>query len=456
MFARALSLFCYPPPGRNPSSSSSGGSIVDVPIMKASVAILALALLAEGAVHGPRVESAPSVKGNREGKTFSLAQVPNQNFKGLDVPAAFMKAHLRYGDALPAALSRAVKKDPALMTKFKALSPQVGETGTVQATPAEKFDSEYVVPVGFGTPPQVINVNLDTGSADLWVFSSKTNKQSVNGQTLYRPEDSSTAALQQNYTWSIKYGDESGASGVVYKDRVQVGQTYFDQQAVEAAVDVSQEIAADSFASGILGLSMSRANTVKPKAQLTYMDNIKKDLAMPVFTSNLRSQQPGNYNFGYINQSEYSGQIQYAKIDPQSPYWKVSLTGYQVGNSTGDFKALPWNAIVDTGTSLLLAPEDILKGYWGQVRGAAVDDKGMYVFPCEQTLPDFYFGIGQYRGFVPGAYINYGKVNDSTCFGGIQTSDKIGFAILGDVLLKAQFVVFDLGAMTVGFANKNL
>ncbi|KAL3964929.1 hypothetical protein ACCO45_001933 [Purpureocillium lilacinum] len=407
--------------------------------MKAPTALLVLAVLAEGAVPGPRVEPAPPAREKRDGKTFSVAQIPNKNFQGVDVPVAFMKAHLRYGKSLPPQLSRAVKKNPALMTKFKALSPQVGEAGTVQAIPAETFDSEYVVPVGFGTPPQTINVNLDTGSADLWVFSSKTSKQSVNGQTLYRPEDSSTAKLQQNYTWQIKYGDESGASGIVYKDRVQVGQTYFDQQAVEAAVNVSPEIAADSFASGILGLSMSRANTVKPQAQLTYMDNIKKDLAQPLFTSNLRSQQPGNYNFGYINQSEYTGQIQYAKIDPQSPYWKISLTGYQVGNNTSDLKSYAWNAIVDTGTSLLLAPEEILKGYWSKVQGATTDDKGMY-----------------YRGFVPGAYINYGKVNDTTCFGGIQTSDKIGFAILGDVLLKAQFVVFDLGAMTVGFANKNL
>ncbi|UNI13908.1 hypothetical protein JDV02_000603 [Purpureocillium takamizusanense] len=424
--------------------------------MKTPTALLALALLAEGAVPGSRVDSSSHAREKRDGKTFSVAQIPNKNFQGLDVPTAFIKAHLRYGKSLPPQLMRAVKKNPALMTKFMALSPQVGESGTVQATPAATYDSEYVVPVGFGTPPQTINVNLDTGSADLWVFSSKTAKESVNRQTLYLPEDSSTAKLQQNYTWQIKYGDESGASGIVYKDRVQIGQTYFDQQAVEAAVTVSPEIAADSFASGILGLSMSRANTVKPEAQLTYMDNIQKDLAQPLFTSNLKRQQPGNYNFGYINQSEYKDQIQYAKIDPQSPYWKISLTGYQVGNNTNDLKSYAWNAIVDTGTSLLLVPEEMLKAYWNKVPGATLDDKGMYLYPCAQTPPDFWFAIGQYRGFVPGAYINYGKVNDTTCFGGIQTSDKIGFAILGDVLIKAQFVVFDLGAMTVGFANKNL
>lgn len=42
-----------------------------------------------------------------------------------------------------------------------------GETGTAVARPTEGYDSEYVLPVDIGTPPQTIPLNLDTGSADL-------------------------------------------------------------------------------------------------------------------------------------------------------------------------------------------------------------------------------------------------------------------------------------------------
>ena len=42
-----------------------------------------------------------------------------------------------------------------------------GETGTAVSRPTEGYDSEYVLQVDIGTPPQTIPLNLDTGSADL-------------------------------------------------------------------------------------------------------------------------------------------------------------------------------------------------------------------------------------------------------------------------------------------------
>ena len=47
-------------------------------------------------------------------------------------------------------------------------------------------------------------------------------------------------------------------------------------------------------------------------------------------------------------------------------------------------------------------------------------------------------------------------LNETHCFGGGQRSEGIPFAIFRDVLLKTQFVVFDLGKKRVGFANKLL
>jgi hypothetical protein len=239
----------------------------------------------------------------------------------------------------------------------------------------------------------------------------------------------------------------------VYLDRVQVGETYFDRQAVQAAVQVSPAITADKFASGILGLGMSIANTVRPTKQKTYTDNIKDDLAEPLFTANLQKGIPGNYNFGFINKSEYKGEIGYVPVANSTPYWEISLPGYKVGD--GKAVSRVWNSIVDTGTSLLLLPEDIVKDYYSQVNGSMLD-QGMFVVPCDVELPDFKFQAGGYNGAVPGDYINYGRRSQQPgCYGGIQVAQGIPFAVIGDVFLKSQFVVFDIGKRRVGFAAKD-
>jgi hypothetical protein len=305
------------------------------------------------------------------------------------------------------------------------------------------------------------NVNLVSHLTSLtpivssWVLSTDTYPSQVEGQTLYKPNVSTTSKHLAGESWVIQYGDGSNASGIVYTDRVQVGNTFFATQAIESAINVSEDISDDTFSSGLLGAAFSAANTVRPDKQTTYFDNIKSQLAKPVLTANLKKGKPGNYNFGYINASEYTGNIQYAAINPQSPLWEISVSGYRVGSNDTNYVARVWNAIADTGTSLLLAPDDIVNAYYKQVNGSNLDPNyGMMVVPCNATLPDFAFGLGTYRGIIPGAYINYGKINKTTCFGGIQTSDGAPFAVLGDIALKAQFAVFDYGNNVVGFANK--
>ena len=116
------------------------------------------------------------------------------------------------------------------------------------------------------------------------------------------------------------------------------------------------------------------------------------------------------------------------------------------------------SAIADTGTSLLLVPRGVVGEYYGRVRGSGYDvDWAGWVFPCETALPDWSFRLADgYKGTVPGRYMVYSRVNGTHCFGGMQSSEGIPFAIFGDVLLKAQFVVFDVGEKRVGFASKVL
>jgi aspergillopepsin I len=87
------------------------------------------------------------------------------------------------------------------------------------------------------------------------------------------------------------------------------------------------------------------------------------------------------------------------------------------------------------------------------------DNTGLYIFPCNAKLPDLAFSVGSsYTGVVPGKYINYSVtgLGDGNCIGGLQSSDDIGINIVGDILLKSQFVIFEGGASPrLGFAAKH-
>lgn len=396
----------------------------------------------------PRSEEARNVMG--EG-TFTIKQEKRATTRkrtGLD---AMVRAYAKYNVSLPPQLKVAMKHADEVTARKRG-----SMWGTTSATPPSGYDYEYVSPVKVGTPAQTINMDIDTGSADFWLFYSKTPSIYQGGQTLYYPEKSSTSKRLTDSRWSIGYGDGSGASGVVYTDRVAVGNTYLNGMYVECATYVSSSFTNDAYSSGLFGLGLG-GNTVKPTAQGTYAQKIQSSLAAPLFTANLKNGAAGNYNFGYIATFEFQGRIQYSYVDKSSIYWKFVATGYRIGTSTATYTTLPYTAIADTGTTLLLLPDSIVQAYWSKVAGAAYDSSwAAILFPCSRTLPDFTFGIGTYRGVIPGRYMNYGQVNSSTCYGGIQSQGTIGFSIFGDIALKAQFVVFDLGNRRVGFANKKL
>lgn len=255
--------------------------------------ITALGTLGLASALPPRI-GATQVDQGASGKPFSgrttLRQVPRPNYR-LNGARSVYRTYLKYGAPIPEHLLRAVAYTDSLHAAAAAASTDAKrDTGSAPANPVSpKYDKAYVTPVTIGTPPQTLDLDFDTGSSDLWVFSSRQPASEVNGQQIYSPEDSSTSQRLEGYTFSIGYGDGSGARGVVYTDDVTVGGLTVKGQAVEAAEEVSDQFTAEKNIHGLLGLGFSKVNRVTPERQLTFFDSVLPDLDEPVFAADLQA-----------------------------------------------------------------------------------------------------------------------------------------------------------------------
>ena len=323
-----------------------------------------------------------------------------------------------------------------------------GNDGEGTATP-EKHDQANNSPFTIGG--QTLNLNFDTGSADLWVFSTEMPSNEDSGHTLFNPSQSSTWTTYTGGSWSILYGDDSNAQGNVGFDTVNIGGAIVQKQCIELATEASGSFLRDRASDGLVGLAFSSINQVQPEQQKTFFANIMHSLDQPIFTVDL-SESSGIYEFGSIDSTKYTGDIHYAPVDSSQGYWQIQSEAYTLGGKQIACTICS-PTVADTGTSLLLLDEDIVAAYYKQVQGAQFSySKGGYVFPCSASLPELGIAIGDYMATITDTV--YGRVSEDLCFGGIQRNTGDGMNILGDVFLKQVFAVFDGGNLRLGIAEK--
>jgi len=303
-----------------------------------------------------------------------------------------------------------------------------------------------------------VHLDFDTGSADLWVFSSELPPSKQSGHTIYNPKKSSTAKPLKNATWNISYGDGSSASGNVYTDTVTLGGLVIKNQAVECASKLSPEFATGQ-GDGLLGLAFDLINTVKPSAAPTPVQNMNTEGVTPkgaeIFTCMLTrfNEEPGFYTFGYIDEDGLNGATPfYTPVVDNSGFWKVNSTSAVVAGKTIN---RPHNtAICDTGTTLCLVDSALCSAIYGHIKGAKFDSNfNGWVFPSTTLLdhlPSVQIVIGSKPFDVSPADLAFGPSQDGWYFGGFQDRGSMTFDILGDVFLKNVYAIWDAGNKRFG------
>ncbi|KAL5869437.1 hypothetical protein ACKVWC_010184 [Pyricularia oryzae] len=427
--------------------------------MRSIINLLYLALLATVVSAAP----ANNQKRSIQKRSFKVDRVRNLNFKGHNGPRELMKAYAKYSMPVPQGLLDAIaaqgkpefKSQSVGESKISAQDPATNSSkaagvGLVTATP-EAGDVEYLSPVTIGG--QTLNLDFDTGSSDLWIFSTMLPQNVQAGHTNFDPAKSTTFKQAQGLSFKIRYGDGSGASGVVGTETVDIGGVTVTGQAVEMATQVSGSFVKDTANNGLVGLAYSKLNTVSPVPQQTFFDNVMPSLAEPLFTADLRKGAMGAYEFGRIDNSKFTGEMKFIPVNTTRGFWQFSSEKFQVGNGQVKQGTKGGQAIADTGTTLILANPTTVQGYYSQVPGAVNDQQvGGITIPCDAKLPDLMLDVGGVMAKVKGSDIVFAQVQGNTCFGGMQPTTS-SLQIYGDIFFKSQFVVFNGGNNTLGIAD---
>lgn len=348
-----------------------------------------------------------------------------------------------------------------LQKRKKDATTGTSTTGLVSADDVQN-DSLYLTPVQIGTPAQTLYLDFDTGSSDLWVWSTELPKNiqsQAKGkyQTIFDPTKSSTFKKTTGSTWQISYGDNSSASGDVGTDNVTVGGVTIKNQAIELAKKMSTQFVQGA-GSGLLGLAWGSINTVKPKQVQTPVENMITQADIPktaeLFTSYLGSWRDANeadkgqsfYTFGYIDQTviKASGaDVYYTPVDNSQGFWQFASTSYSIN---GQSVARSGNtAIADTGTTLALVADDVCAAIYKAIPGAKYDSSNQgYIFPTSTTaaqLPDVAFAVGDKLFHVAKEDLGFADAGNGFVYGGIQSRGDLNFDILGDTWLKGIYAV---------------
>ncbi|XP_030640694.1 pepsin A-like [Chanos chanos] len=299
-------------------------------------------------------------------------------------------------------------------------------------------DLSYYGVISIGTPPQSFKVIFDTGSSNLWVPSIYCSSQACQNHAEFNPLASSTFQWSSQ-TISIQYGTGS-MNGYLGYDTVVVGgitvsNQIFGLSTTEAAFMASMQ------ADGILGLAFPSisASGATPVFDNMMSQNLVSQNLFSVYLSS--NDQSGSFIlFGEVDSSYYSGSLTWIPLSSET-YWQITMNSVIIdGNTVGC--AGGCQAILDTGTSLIVAPSTDFNNIVSWI-GATVDEYGDVIVNCNNisSMPPVTFTLNGNAFTIPAsAYVSqsYGE-----CMAGFGNGGSQQLWILGDVFLQQFYAVFD-------------
>ncbi|KAF8473670.1 acid protease [Russula ochroleuca] len=300
-----------------------------------------------------------------------------------------------------------------------------------------------------GTPSKEYSVNIDTGSANL--FLPGPSCQSCQGHTIYDPSNSSTAkdlGLSANLTYAL-----GNVAGHVFADTVNLGGLEASNGTLVVASDVAVNFNATNFgADGTLGMGL---RGLSPFNATTIFETLVEEnqLEEPVFGLVL-AESNSELIIGGRDSSRFKGNLSYTPVDSGMGYWHTKFDNITINGN--DIQINNTEVIIDTGNVLLLGDQisigNIYKGIPGSARFNSSDPSfgsQFWTFPCNTTVNASISFDNTPFDISPDIF-NLGTIGGGLCVGAFAEfpagATYPGFWVLGDVFLRNVYTEFDYGS----------
>ncbi|KAK6506595.1 hypothetical protein TWF481_005053 [Arthrobotrys musiformis] len=347
----------------------------------------------------------------------------------------------------------------------------------------------YLANVTVGTPPQSMQLQIDTASSDIWVLSDSL--AACHGPADYDlwntdcsfgsfdRDASSTFKLLGKDRFGILYADGTGAEGDYAEDTFSVGGATVEgmQIGVATSANLSYGILGVGFEAdqasnspGGMGIypsllgEMVTQGLIKSKAFSLWLDDFASDT--------------GSILFGGIDSERFTGEltsipIEVAPGQEQPLAFAVPLTSVAFSNGKSHVnytsRYLPATVILDSGSSLTFLPHPLAWSIANQTGAKLSHQLNLYIidcnFPTDSVFVEYSFSytltirVPMTELILPLTQYSGGSARNpdgsDICALGIASSPKETVCLFGDTFLRSAYVVYDLDNSRVAMAQTN-
>ncbi|RIB14126.1 aspartic peptidase domain-containing protein, partial [Gigaspora rosea] len=314
-------------------------------------------------------------------------------------------------------------------------------------------DLGYYASITIGN--QKFRILLDTGSSNLWVPNKKCTSDACKNHKTFDSSKSPTFR-PEGKKWEITYGTGS-ASGITGKNNIQIGGITANKQ-IFGLANFVDDFFTDIESDGILGLAFDSLNTMDKGAPTLISTLIKQKTIDPIFSFHFQhvnaSGDKGTFTLGGVDNSKFKGKITFNPVVSSvanKGFWVISLKGANVNKHPLKFSR---EAVIDTGTTLLIIPADDAAAVHKQIPGSKFDPSAIaYIIPCNTAaVVSLKFGGVNYK--IPSKDLIFDKKSKNQCLSSIipVADPSWDFWLVGQTFLKNVYSAFDFGNKKVGFA----